>query len=325
MKQAFIDKNFHALSYAQINQANAIIEEYQDEGYSLTLRQLYYQFVSRDLFHRKYSLNSKTNRWVRDQVNGTINAQPNYDNLGQLVNDARLAGLIDWDAIEDRTRFLRGHRTFTGPDDCIETAARNYRIDMWEGQTKAIEVWIEKDALVGVIERVCLNWDIDFFACRGYASQSEMYAAGQRIKNRKRWNNQNTIVLHLGDHDPSGCDMTRDNEERLSMFAGFAVRVDRIALNMDQIEEYDPPPNPAKITDSRASAYIQEHGDESWELDALEPRVISKLIEDEVKHHIDMEIFKERMQKFREDKDTLKTAVDFVANPHNYTHVDDQD
>jgi hypothetical protein len=319
MKQAFVHKNFHALSYAMINQANSIIDEYRSLGFSLTLRQLYYQFVARDLFYRRYSL--KNNRWVRDE-NGTINAQPNYDNLGQLINDARLAGLVDWDAIEDRTRYLRGHLIYADPADAIAETRRCYRIDMWAGQPKAVEVWIEKDALIGVIERVCLRWDVDFFACRGYASQSEMYVAGQRIRARKIEQNQDTVVLHLGDHDPSGCDMTRDNEERLSMFAGFQVPVHRIALNMDQIEEFDPPPNPAKITDSRANAYIEQYGDESWELDALEPRVIGRLIEENVKRNLNMELFKKRTEQFNLDREVLSSAVDFVDNPEAWKKIE---
>ena len=87
------------------------------------------------------------------------------------------------------------------------------------------------------------------------------------------------LILHLGDHDPSGKDMTRDVMARLSEFSGENIEVKRLALNMDQIEQYHPPPNPAKITDSRAQAYIAQFGDESWELDALTPEVMADLIQ----------------------------------------------
>src|ERR1700722_6974774 len=93
---------------------------------------------------------------------------------------------------------------------------------------------------------------------------------------------QRPIVFHLGDHDPSGIDMTRDNYDRLSMFAGAPVQVVRRALNMPQVEEYDPPPNPAKLTDSRARDYIDKYGDECWELDALDPAMLRDLIRDAV-------------------------------------------
>lgn len=94
-------------------------------------------------------------------------------------------------------------------------------------------------------------------------------------------------MIHLGDHDPSGIDMTRDNFKRLSMFAGREVTVERIALNWDQVEEYDPPPNPAKMTDSRYEGYRSAYGDDSWELDALDPRVIQQLIVEHVEAHMD--------------------------------------
>ena len=108
-------------------------------------------------------------------------------------------------------------------------------------------------------------------------SQSEQWRAGRRLA-RYVAKGQRPIVFHLGDHDPSGIDMTRDNGERLSMFAGVPMQVVRLALNRDQVDRYHAPPNPAKVTDSRYAAYQREHGEESWELDALDPEVIQELI-----------------------------------------------
>ena len=88
---------------------------------------------------------------------------------------------------------------------------------------------------------------VPYFACRGYVSQSESFAAGVRFADHFR-RRQTPIVFHLGDHDPSGIDMTRDNADRLHLFAGQRVEVRRLALNMEQIEEFNPPPNPAKET-----------------------------------------------------------------------------
>lgn len=310
MKEAFITKSFKSKSWNIINAANAIIKQYESQGFTLTLRQLYYQFVARDLFEDKYTWTGS--RYVKDYVNGTINAQPNYDNLGAIISDAREAGLIDWDGIEDRTRFLQGHRTYKNPADAIEDIARRYRIDMWSNQETRIEAWIEKDALAGVIQPVCNTWDINFFACKGYVSQSELYAAGKRIESRYQLHGQQTIMLHLGDHDPSGMDMTRDNEERLSRFAGFEVEVRRIALNMDQVQLYDPPPNPAKLTDCRATKYIEEYGNESWELDALEPSVIAKLIEEQVYEIFDADRWNERVAQFEMDQEALQVSVGYA-------------
>ncbi len=259
-KIAYVRKDFSHSSRELIELSNAIIGEYQAQGFALTLRQLYYQLVSRGYIP---------------------NRQTEYKRLGSIVNDARLAGLIDWLAIEDRTRNLRSNGHWSSPKQIVDAAVRQYAIDKWADQPYHVEVWIEKDALIGVIEGVCRRLDIGYFSCRGYTSASEMWVAAQRLAEALE-NVRTPLILHLGDHDPSGLDMTRDIRDRLDLFTGGGVEVKRIALTMAQIEEYSPPPNPAKTTDSRYNAYIDEHGDESWELDALEPSVLAALIEDEV-------------------------------------------
>lgn len=259
-KICYIAKKFGADRTDKIDKANAIIEEYKAQGYELTLRQIYYQFVSRDFIP---------------------NNQREYKNLGEILNDARNAGLVDWDAMVDRTRNLKSLAHWTQPGDIIQACADQFRLDHWQGQTYRPEVWIEKDALVGVIERVCEENDVPFFSCRGYTSQSELWGAAMRLK-RHAERGQTPIVFHFGDHDPSGVDMSRDITDRLALYAGFEVEVRRLALNMPQVKQYDPPPNPAKLTDSRCEGYIREHGDECWELDALEPKVINDLISTEL-------------------------------------------
>jgi len=289
MKEVYIDKNFSASSEETIEIANEIIIEYQDQGFDLTLRQLYYQFVARGLID---------------------NDDRQYKRLGSIVNDARLAGLVDWDAIKDRTRFVRKLNSWESPEQIVEAAAHSYHLNRWKHQDDAVEVWIEKDALVGVIEDVCNSLDLPFFSCRGYVSQSAMYEAAQRMIDRDK----DCIVLHLGDHDPSGIDMTRDIRDRLNLFADdyIDVHVERIALNLDQVEEMNPPPNPAKLTDARAKNYIKQYGYESWELDAIEPNQLVKLITDEVDGYIDRDAWEtvEDLERFGRDK-ILKAVANF--------------
>jgi len=244
-----------------IRVADQIIREYESKGHSLTVRQLYYQFIAKNLLP---------------------NSKKSYNWLGGLISDARLAGLISWSAIIDRNRNLRGLQTWTDPEDALEDTKNRYRIDKWADQQFRPEVWIEKDALSGVIAPICNDLEVDFFACKGYNSQSAQWEAGRRLANYVR-KGQRPIIFHLGDHDPSGIDMTRDNQERLSMFAGVQIQVMRLALNMDQIEEYDPPPNYAKPSDSRYLSYVDRFCTEDcWELDALDPVVVRKIIEDAV-------------------------------------------
>ncbi|WP_320784142.1 hypothetical protein [Streptomyces sp. CRN 30] len=275
-REAYIAKKFSPRSLNLIATAERICRQYAEQGFDLTLRQLYYQFVARDLLPNK---------------------QSEYKRLGSIVNDARLAGLLDWNYIVDRTRNLRGLSHWDSPHEVIRSAAAGYRTERWANQPHRVEVWIEKDALVGVIAGVCQRYDVDYFSCRGYTSQSELWGAAQRMIRYQRAG-QKPVIIHLGDHDPSGVDMTRDIRERLDLFEAD-VDVRRIALNMDQVEEHQPPPNPAKLTDSRATGYIREHGRSSWELDALEPTLLDQLIEEEIWSWRDIDLW-----------DTATTAMD---------------
>lgn len=250
-----------------IAKANAIIEEYQAKGFSLTLRQLYYQFVARGLIP---------------------NTLRSYKRLGKAVSTGRRQGLIDWDAIEDRTRFLRSYPAWNSPAQIVQSAASQFNVDLWEGQFIRPEAWVEKDALIGVLERACGEYQVPYFSCRGYVSDSEIKEAADRATRRAMREGQMTVILHFGDHDPSGVDMTRDIEKRLKMLgAPASTSVRRLALSMEQVEEYNPPPNPAKQTDTRFREYAEEFGEESWELDALNPEVIAELVKTNVEPLID--------------------------------------
>lgn len=286
MKIKYTNKTFRAETMLLVMKANDIIAEYQADGYSLTLRQLYYQFVARDIL---------------------ANSQQNYSRLGSIINDARLAGLVDWNAIEDRTRAVEANPHWAGPGDIIASAANSYALDKWSDQPCRIEVWVEKEALAGVFDRVCSSLDVPYLACRGYVSQSEMWRAACRLKSYER-SGQKTVILHFGDHDPSGIDMTRDIVDRLAMFKAKAEVV-RLALNFSQVKKYSPPPNPAKATDSRFEGYSAQFGDESWELDALEPKALVQLVEAAVAGFRDTTKWKRQEAREAGDRFLLKKAA----------------
>ncbi len=290
-KITYESKAFTTKTQTTIDQAIGIIEQYQAQGFSLTLRQLYYQFVARALIP---------------------NTERDYKRIGNILSDARRAGLVDWNAIEDRTRFIRRLSSWDKPQDVLEAARDSYHRDLWADQDKRIEVWIEKDALVGVIQNVCEEADVPFFSCRGYVSDSEMWGAAMRLVRHFR-KGQDVIILHLGDHDPSGIDMTRDIQERLALFSNirsghFEVR--RLALNMEQIEELGPPPNPAKVTDSRYESYSARYGNESWELDALEPQYIVDLVQEAIFRERDMDIWEEAYNRQEEERQQIQDVID---------------
>jgi hypothetical protein len=313
----YVEKAFRPDTVAIIQKANKVIVEYQRQGFKLTLRALYYKFIARDLLPES---------WIDAEYNAkhglpadTKNTIKNYKHLGDIINDGRLAGLIDWTAIEDRTRNLQTHSSWTSPHSIVRACADQYAVDLWAEQPGRIEVWIEKEALIGVIEGICSELQVPYFACKGYTSQSEMWEAGQRLRRYEKAG-RNTIVVHLGDHDPSGLDMTRDIQERLEMF-GSTATIDRIALTWEQIEEYGPPPNPAKTTDARYEKYREEFGDDSWELDALEPRVMADLIRDAVEARINQDLWQEALDRQRTGREQLglvsrrwASVVEYLGN-----------
>lgn len=279
---------------AIVKRANAIIAEYQAQGLVLTLRQLYYQFVARGFIP---------------------NNNKSYKRLGGAIGKARLAGFIDWDSIEDRTRNLSLLEHFNGAKDALTRLARWYHVDMWQNQEWRPEVWIEKDALTGVIQRVCQDNDVPYFSCRGYTSLSEMWRASMRLR---AWadKGQKPYIIHFRDHDPSGIDMSRDITERLQDTFMADCKFERVALTIDQVREYDPPPNPAKVTDSRYKVYLEQFGKESWELDALNPTLFRALVEDRLEEIRDQGQWdKDAKEKVRVKKQMEELAEEWEQIP----------
>lgn len=291
MKIQYKSLNLQEATLDLIDQANDIIEAYDAQGFVLTVRQIYYQFVARG--------------WIPNNIKS-------YGYVGAALNKGRMAGLINWTAIEDRTRFLRSNSHWSSPEEILRSAAQSYARDSREDQSCKIEVWIEKDALVGVIENVCRELDVDFFACRGFVSLSEMWRAAQRLQYEAQ-----VVILHLGDHDPSGIDMTRDIEDRLVTFGCDNLEVKRIALTMDQVHEFNPPPNPAKLSDSRARNYINQYGPDSWELDALAPNVIEELIR---KHVLEFTQQSKRLKILKTQEEERKRLLHIAKNWEDFDY-----
>lgn len=277
--QAYKVVRFTDESHAMIQRMNDIVADFQTKGFVLTVRQLYYQLVARDLIP---------------------NSEKSYKRITSLVNDARLNGDMDWDAIEDRTRAFERVQRWDSGRHILQATVRGFHMDMWEGQEVRPFVIIEKEALVGVLTGVCGKYDVPLLAARGYPSGTVLreFAQEDILPNI---HDQRIVVIHLGDHDPSGLDMTRDLQDRIQLFSeydhnGQEVEVRRVALNMDQIKARKPPPNPAKSTDSRFREYRRLYGDKSWELDALPPEYLVELVESNVRDLMDAEIWNARLE-----------------------------
>lgn len=334
-------KNFRDSTLKIIFMAKRICEAFAAKGYDLTLRQLYYQFIARDVFP---------------------NSEKSYKNLGNIISDARLAGLISWDMIRDRHRQVKQYPQWSSPQEAMLAICQQYRINIWADQPWYVEVWVEKDAQIGIVSRAANKFQVPYMACKGYVSQSEMWGAAtsrfiakmgapewpekdqmedegeeygiqldnylQEFKSslRRCGGKMNEMdmgegykagmIIHLGDHDPSGIDMTRDIRDRMHTF-GCPVIVERIALNIEQVRQYNPPPNWAKVSDCRAKDYIKKFGPHSWELDALSPEVVDELITQKIESLIDREKFNAKLELAAKEK----AALNFVRE--NFDKVKD--
>lgn len=293
-KQFYVGKNFTRETLDTIDTIESICDEYQEDGYVLTTRQVYYQLVARGMIE---------------------NTLQSYKRIAGIINDAKLAGLIDWDALEDRTRAFITPNQWNRPSDILWACARQYNEDRWDNQHRRVFVIIEKEALVGVLTDTCDRWHIPLLAARGYPSGSVLREFAVKHLIPSVHSDQGTpIILHLGDHDPSGIDMSRDLEDRLTLFCDDETRpiVRRIALNMDQVEEQRPPENPAKSTDSRFKDYRSKYGSSSWELDALSPAYLNNLVQTEIKEIVDIDKWTERDDDINEKRERMeRIALNF--------------
>jgi len=294
MRKSYIIRNFKPKTLNFLLKVNEVLGEYRSQGYQLTIRQLYYQMVSRGFIE---------------------NSIRSYKNAVSIVGDGRLAGMVDWDMIIDRNREVSYPPHWENPAEIVSTAANQFRIDKWENQEYYIEVMVEKDALSGVLEPVCEELDIRFTANKGYNSLSNMREVAQRFMQAID-DMKIPKLFYLGDHDPSGIDMTRDVEDRLSMFAGTHIDVERLALNMSQVEEMNPPPNPAKETDSRFARYMEKFGETSWELDAIEPTVLVDIVKEAVYNFRDVDLWEEAELKEKGMKVELQEFVENYKAMH---------
>lgn len=334
MKLKFRDIRLSKQNKERLHVINSIVEDYQAQGYRLTLRQLYYQLVSRDIVPNKAS---------------------EYGKLSNLLKEGRMSGQVDWDAIEDRLRKPSSPSSWESPKDIMKSAISSFALPRLAGQANYIETWVEKDALSGVLKRVTEPYHVPIMVNRGYSSVSAMYDAYLRFSSALL-TGQKVTILYLGDFDPSGMDMIRDVKDRILEFilndselmevaekmVGFGeshpteeqdalhtemydtykyderalpfiqltteddykyvntakaylyscFEVIPIALTRDQINQYDPPPNPAKTTDPRSGKFISEEGDTSWEVDALKPEVLANILESHILDLLDLEKYK---------------------------------
>lgn len=289
MKEKFLEKKISLKNLQLLEHILHTIDTYTADGYRLTSRQICYQMLTKNFI-----------------------AGSEFKKTATLISNARLAGLIDWDAIEDRSREMVCNSHWDNPKSMLHSCAEQFQIDKWATQPNYVEVMVEKQALEGILIPVCEELDVPFTANKGYCSSSTLYEASKQRFLKRLKQGKTLYVIYLGDHDPSGIDMDRDLSERLNMFirSEDGINVERIALNMDQVTKYKLPPNPAKMTDTRANSYIRRFGRSSWELDAIEPKELVKLVKSSVLKLRDKQLWDIEVEREQQMKEELKNFAD---------------
>lgn len=269
-----------------------IVEIFKIYRCPMTVRQVYYQFLTRGYIPE--------------------DKKCKYEYVSNLLKKARWQGEIGWQWIIDRSRTTHRNSHFESPSDILETAAKNYKLDSRSNQENYIEIWIEKDALIGVIEKTCCDLDVLYTAGKGYPSVTALHQAAKRFEAAKN-QAKNVYILYLGDHDPSGLNMTDTIRKNLLEHHHIEVNVERLALNFSQIEKYKLPSIKAKRNDKRFKEYYKEYGtDEAWELDALEPGKINELIKIAVNRLTDCKLREERLIQQKFDLEELVRLIKYI-------------
>jgi len=291
MKIAYRPMKLSNKNLEKLGMIASIIDRYEREGYRMTVRQVYYQLVGRDLIP---------------------NNLQEYKKVGHLLVEGRMGGVIDWNTIEDRIRIPNIPYSADNIPDALGDVLAQYRLNRQLGQEKDIMVLVEKDALSGVLKKVTYKWHVPLLVNRGYSSQSALHNLYKQVT---RSGNPVDIV-YVGDHDPSGKDMPRDIESRLLEFGmpSEMLNIETVALNWDQIEKYDLPENPAKLSDPRAKQYIAEFGNDSWELDAIDVKELHRIVDEAIASRVDMAQFEYMMSREKMDKRRLQKMIDDMEN-----------
>lgn len=254
-----------------VARAAQIVRSY-DTG--VTLRQLYYRLVSEQLIPNKLTM---------------------YNTLAARTAAARREGWFP--ALVDRGRDIQRYDTWRNPKDALNWLTRIYRLDRTIDQEYTIFVGVEKNGLLNLLVNWYGNYGIPVVALGGYSSQTFCDEIREDVESQGR----EAILVYAGDFDPSGEDILRDFVSRTDCW----LEVQRVALNREQIDEYNLPPLPGKASDSRAAGFIERHGElMQVELDALPPDVLKGLYDDEVFNWFDTDVYDAVC--LREDADVAK-------------------
>ena len=198
---------------------------------------------------------------------------------GQLLNMRRL-GLVPYDFVADNTRWMRKPNSYRSLNDALEHMQEYYRRSMWAEQNVYVEIWIEKDALVGVVDEVTGEYDVPLMVTRGFPSESFVYGAAQNIRGMGK----PAYLYYFGDFDPSGVSISDNLALKIERWAP-GTHFERMAVTADQVKSMGLPTRPTKKKDTRARDWVGG----SVELDALPADVLRDMVRSCITRHISAE------------------------------------
>ena len=246
-------------SRSEMASIRAAILQVVEENAPMTVRQVFYQLVSLGVIDKS-----------EGEYKGTV---------VRLLTDLRISGELPFESIADNTRWMRKPRTFSSLEEALRNTATTYRRAAWDNQPSYVEVWLEKDALAGVVYEETETWDVPLMVTRGYPSVSYLHAAAETIQECEKA----AYLYYLGDHDPSGVDIPRNVEARLREFAPLAeIHFVRLAVTREQIAEFRLPTRPTKASDVRSRGFVGE----SVEVDAIAPAQLRALVRKAIEQHV---------------------------------------
>ena len=246
----------------------------------LTIRSLFYRAVSSGIIEK---------------------TEQAYKTVCRITGNMRKRGQLPFEWLVDAGRFVRRPSVWDNPKDVLESARDGYRRNLWENQATHVEIWTEKDAVVGVIEPVTRKWQVPLYSCRGYASLTLINEAC------RDWPSgvEEIAIFYFGDRDPSGRDIPRFIEQTLFDLAGCEFEFHLAAVTDAQVSEYNLPTRPTKQSDSRARNFQGE----SVELDAFDPQDLRSMVEDCIWGEIDSEAWENSEEQERADKNQLEEII----------------
>ncbi|MET4721672.1 hypothetical protein ABIF63_005778 [Bradyrhizobium japonicum] len=241
-------------------------------------------------------------------VHGVVEkSEAGYNKVQTDLVQMRRDGELPYGWLADSTRWRRRPDTYGSVQEALDETARLYRKSLWRDAACCVEIWLEKDALAGVVDRVTYSYDVPLMVARGYASLSFLHSSAEEIKAT----GLPAYIYHLGDYDPSGVDAGRKIEQTLRELAPESeIHFERIAVTPKQISAWDLPTRPTKTSDTRSKNF----GDISVELDAIPPDRLRWLVRNAIERHLperEFEILKIAEQSERE---LLKSLVRDISD-----------